>query len=75
MSVELPLERIDGTGEKPCTTLPDLINPSEDALVSEYLCVLSRSVLCVLAVVFVAVDIHEDSVPKFSDRSELDDCC
>lgn len=70
--VELPLERKDdGSGENPCTMLPDLIIPSDEALVSEHLCVLSRSMSNVSAVVFVAVEMHEDSTVLLDDGCSL----
>ncbi len=40
-------------GEKPCTTLPDLIRPPEETLVSEPRCSLRLSVLLLSAVAVV----------------------
>lgn len=52
----------EAAGLKPCTTLPERINPSpsvEETLVSESLC---SDCLAVLMVVAVVVDIQDDSV-------------
>lgn len=47
----------DAAGEKPCTTDPDRMRPSEDTEVSESRCSLFRAV--VLMVALVVLDRHE----------------